>query len=55
MDRKLIDSLVKEGFPKKREIAVVSSPSVESETDEHLLDEAIAAGITGKGQQVRGK
>uniref|UniRef100_A0A182UDG5 Adenomatous polyposis coli protein n=1 Tax=Anopheles melas TaxID=34690 RepID=A0A182UDG5_9DIPT len=54
MDRKLIDSLVKDGFPKKREIAVVSSPSVESETDEHLLDEAIAAGITGKGQQVRG-
>ncbi|XP_040173074.1 uncharacterized protein LOC120905869 [Anopheles arabiensis] len=54
MDRKLIDSLGKEGFPKKREIAVVSSPSVESETDEHLLDEAIAAGITGKGQQVRG-
>uniref|UniRef100_A0A182K7N7 Uncharacterized protein n=1 Tax=Anopheles christyi TaxID=43041 RepID=A0A182K7N7_9DIPT len=53
MDRKLIDSLVKDGFPKKREIAVVSSPSVESETDEHLLDEAIAAGITAKVQQGR--
>uniref|UniRef100_A0A182VVL6 Protein zer-1 homolog-like C-terminal domain-containing protein n=1 Tax=Anopheles minimus TaxID=112268 RepID=A0A182VVL6_9DIPT len=53
MDRELIDSLVKEGFPKKREL-VVSSPSVESETDDHLLDEAIAAGITGKAQQARG-
>ncbi|XP_050074355.1 uncharacterized protein LOC126561963 [Anopheles maculipalpis] len=54
MDRELIDLLVKDGFPKKREIAVVSSPSVESETDDHLLDEAIAAGITGKVQHGRG-
>ncbi|XP_053667898.1 adenomatous polyposis coli protein-like [Anopheles marshallii] len=53
IDRELIDSLVKDGFPKKREL-VVSSPSVESETDDHLLDEAIAAGITGKVQQARG-
>ncbi|XP_049286618.1 uncharacterized protein LOC125765470 [Anopheles funestus] len=53
LDRELIDSLVKDGFPKKREL-VVSSPSVESETDDHLLDEAIAAGITGKVHQARG-
>ncbi|XP_052900021.1 adenomatous polyposis coli protein-like [Anopheles moucheti] len=53
IDRELIDSLVKDGFPKKREL-VVSSPSIESETDDHLLDEAIAAGITGKVQQARG-
>uniref|UniRef100_A0A182SU71 Protein zer-1 homolog-like C-terminal domain-containing protein n=1 Tax=Anopheles maculatus TaxID=74869 RepID=A0A182SU71_9DIPT len=55
LDRELIDSLVKDGLPKKRELAVVSSPSVESETDDHLLDEAIAAGITGKVQHGRGK